>query len=38
MYEPIEEFLGKVFSKIEVEDTEIKFHCDDGSIYLMHHE
>ena len=32
-----EVFLGKIFTKIDVDNENIFFHCDDGSEYRMFH-
>lgn len=34
----MEEFLGKTFLKVNVEDDGIKFVREDGQIYVMKHE
>lgn len=35
----ISEFIGKTFTKIEggVQDSELKFYCEDGYVYTMYH-
>jgi hypothetical protein len=37
---PISELLGKTFTSVrgEVGGAQIEFICDDGSIYVMHHQ
>ena len=34
---PFEELKGKILTKIEHSESEIRFYENDGTVYLMHH-
>jgi hypothetical protein len=36
-YAKIEDLLGKTLTNIEDSSDEIRFHCSDGTSYMMHH-
>ncbi len=33
----VSDLLGKTLTKINVEEDEIKFHCESGEVYKMYH-